>query len=142
MYRFCAKPPPLWVLSRDLGGQRRAALRVDSGPSFLLLFAIRSLAVAAGECSSRRPVSSRMRTQAEAFVRHMKDSGLEADIVMHDRDNKFSEDFDQMLKDAKLRVQKAAFRSPNTVAFVERFIQALQQECLDYFVVFGEEHLR
>lgn len=75
-------------------------------------------------------------------MRHMKDSGLEADIVMHDRDNKFSEDFDQMLKDAKLRVQKAAFRSPNTVAFVERFIQALQQECLDYFVVFGEEHLR
>ena len=74
-----------------------------------------------------------MREQAEAFVRHVKDSGLEADIVMHDRDNKFSEDFDHTLKDADLRVQKAAFRSPNTVAFVERFIQTLQQECLDYY---------
>jgi len=82
-----------------------------------------------------------MRTQAEAFVKHVKDSGLEADIVMHDRDNKFSEDFDQTLKDAKFRVQKAAFPSPNTVAFVERFIQTLQQECLDYFFVFGEHHM-
>ena len=41
----------------------------------------------------------------------------------------------------KLRVQKAAYRSPNTVAFVERFIQTLQQECLDYFIVFGERHM-
>ena len=34
-----------------------------------------------------------------------------------------------------------AFRSPNTVAFVERFIQTLGQECLDHFVIFGERHL-
>jgi putative transposase len=27
------------------------------------------------------------------------------------------------------------------VAFVERFIQTLQQECLDYFVEFGERHM-
>jgi putative transposase len=33
------------------------------------------------------------------------------------------------------------YRSPNTVAFVERFIQTLGQECLDHFIVFGERHL-
>jgi transposase InsO family protein len=64
-------------------------------------------------------------------VQHIQDSGLEADILMLDRDNKFSEEFDQTLRDADLRVQKAAFRSPNTVAFVERFIKTLQQECLE-----------
>jgi putative transposase len=84
---------------------------------------------------------SSIATAARAFVQHVKGSGLEADIVMHDRDCKFSVDLDQTLKDAGLRVQKAAFRSPNTVAFVERFIQTLQQECLDYFVVFGERHM-
>ena len=26
-------------------------------------------------------------------------------------------------------------------AFVERFIQTIRQECLDYFIVFGERHL-
>lgn len=40
-----------------------------------------------------------------------------------------------------MKVQKAAHRSPNTCAFVERFIQTPQQECLDYFVVFGEKHM-
>ena len=82
-----------------------------------------------------------MQEQAAAFIRHVKDSGLQADIVMHDRDDKFTEDFDQTLKDAKLGVQKAAYRSPNTVAFVERFIQTMQQECLDHFIVFGERHM-
>ncbi len=33
------------------------------------------------------------------------------------------------------------FRSPNTNTFVERFIQSIQQECLDRFVIFGEQHM-
>jgi len=79
--------------------------------------------------------------QAKAFVKHAQKSGLGADIVMHDRDTKFTASFDAALGSAGLRVQKAAFRAPNTVAFVERFIQTLGQECLDHFIVFGERHL-
>jgi putative transposase len=79
--------------------------------------------------------------QARGFVRHVKEAGLGADIVMHDRDSKFSAAFDAELQDAGLRVQKSSFRSPNTVAFVERFIQTIGQECLDHFIVFGERHL-
>jgi putative transposase len=37
--------------------------------------------------------------------------------------------------------KQTAFRSPNTNAYVERFIQTLQQEALDHFVVFGEQHM-
>jgi putative transposase len=40
-----------------------------------------------------------------------------------------------------LRVEKSAYRSPNTLAYVERFIRTVRQECVDYFVVFGERHL-
>ena len=46
-----------------------------------------------------------------------------------------------MIESADLEVKQAAHRSPNTVAFVERFIQTLQQECLDYFIVFGKQHM-
>lgn len=60
---------------------------------------------------------------------------------MHDRDAKFSAKFDATLQAAGLRVQKSSFRSPNTMAFVERFIQTLRQECLSHFIVFGERHL-
>ncbi len=79
--------------------------------------------------------------QAQSFARHVKKARLGSDIVMHDRDTKFTASFDEALKGAGLRVQKAAYRSPNTVAFVERFIQTLGQECLDHFIVFGERHL-
>jgi putative transposase len=32
------------------------------------------------------------------------------------------------------------FRAPNLNAYVERFIQTIQVECLDHFLVFGEKH--
>lgn len=91
--------------------------------------------------SSFKPDEAWMLEQAEAFRRHVEETGLPSKIVMHDRDGKFSKPFDDALRGADLKVQKAAFRSPNTVAFVERFIQALQQEVLDYFIVIGQRHM-
>ena len=44
------------------------------------------------------------------------------------------------LKDSRITVYKTAFRAPNTNAFVERFIQTIQQECLDHFVILGQRH--
>jgi putative transposase len=38
-------------------------------------------------------------------------------------------------------VKKPPPQSPNLNAFVQRFLQTLQQECLDHFVVVGERHL-
>ena len=33
-----------------------------------------------------------------------------------------------------------SYRSPNLNAFVERFIQTIQVECMDHFLIFGEKH--
>lgn len=87
------------------------------------------------------PNEAWVKEQAEAFLQHAKETSLETKIVMHDRDTKFTASFDAILEAGDLEVKKAAHRSPNTVAFVERFIQTLQQECLDYFIVFGEQHM-
>ena len=35
---------------------------------------------------------------------------------------------------------ETAFRAPNTNPYVERFIQTIQQECLDHFVIIGQQH--
>lgn len=91
--------------------------------------------------STFHPNEPWMKEQAQAFLRHVEETGLETTIVMHDRDSKFTESFDQLLESAGLKVMKTAYRSPHTVAFVERFIQTLQQECLDYFIVFGSRHM-
>ena len=91
--------------------------------------------------ATQHPNQAWMDRQAQAFVEHIKQTGLGADIVMHNRDTKFTVSFDAALKNAKLRIVKTAFRSPNTLAFAERFIQTLGQECLDYFIPVGERHL-
>ncbi len=49
--------------------------------------------------------------------------------------------FDDTFDAAGAKVRKTAYRSPNTNASVERFIQTLQQEALDYFIVFGQQHM-
>lgn len=45
------------------------------------------------------------------------------------------------MKAEGLRPKQLAITAPNTNAFVERFIQTIQVECLDHFVVVGEKHL-
>ena len=45
---------------------------------------------------------------------------------IHDRDTKFTKSFDAVFESAGVHIKQVAFRSPNTNAFVERFIQTLQ----------------
>lgn len=79
--------------------------------------------------------------QAEEFVAQARQEGLPVTLVQHDRDTKFTRSFDRRLKRRRAKVMKNAYRSPNTNAFVERFIQSIGGECLDRFIVFGETHL-
>lgn len=87
------------------------------------------------------PNEAWVKEQAEAFLERSRQSGLGTALVMHDRNTKFTQSFDDVLKAGGVKAHKAALCSPNTCAFVERFIQTLQQECLDDFVVFGERHM-
>ncbi|MEX2170033.1 MAG: integrase core domain-containing protein [Pirellulales bacterium] len=59
---------------------------------------------------------------------------------MRDRDGKFANGFDDIVKSKNAEVRLTAFRSPNENAFVERFVQSIKTECLDHFLVFGEKH--
>ena len=79
--------------------------------------------------------------QAQLFLEHAKAEGLQVGILTHDRDTKFRPAFDEAFTAAGVEIRTTAFRSPNTNAYVERFIQTLQKECLDHFVVFGEQHM-
>jgi len=79
--------------------------------------------------------------QAKAFQEHAKSEALVVGTLMRDRDTKFRPTFDAVFESAGIEVKVGAYRAPNTNAYVERFIQTLQQECLDHFVVFGEQHM-
>ena len=83
------------------------------------------------ECTFRRRHSIRnveewVKQQAEDFLKDAESEGLEIKTLMHDRDTKFTKSIDAVLESASVEIKQSAFRSPNTNAFVERFIQTLQ----------------
>jgi putative transposase len=87
------------------------------------------------------PNEAWVQAQAESFVKRAKQQGMKPQIVQRDRDSKYAKAFDRVLRRHKVNPKIGAFRAPNTNAFVERFVQSIQQECLDRFVIFGEKHI-
>ena len=88
-----------------------------------------------------KPDQAWMVKQTQAFLRHTKSERLPCKILMHDNDGKYSQPFLHVFANRKIKTQRTAIRSPNTVAFVERLVQLIKQECLDHFIVFGEAHM-
>jgi transposase InsO family protein len=65
-----------------------------------------------------------------------------ARYLIHDRDAKYTQSFDQILKAAGTAAVKLPPQSPNLNAFAERFVKSIKTECVEQFVLFGEEALR
>ncbi len=91
--------------------------------------------------ATAHPDSAWVAQQARNFSMDLPDGDRQKALVFHDRDTKFTEQFRDILKAEGLRPKKLCPVSPNLNAYVERFIQTIQQECLDHFVVVGQAHL-
>jgi putative transposase len=88
------------------------------------------------------PDDAWMRQQARNLSILLADSGRPPTHLVLDNDTKFTAGFRDILASDGVEVVRTAVRSPNMNATVERFGQSLFRECLDHFVVFGEDHLR
>lgn len=65
-----------------------------------------------------------------------------AKILIRDRDGKFSEGFDEILRKVNMQVIKLPFKSPNLNPYAESWVGTIKRECLDRFIIFGEKHLK
>jgi putative transposase len=65
-----------------------------------------------------------------------------ARFLLHDRDAKFSENFDAVFHAAGIEALKFPPQSPNLNAFAERWVRSVKEECLDQWILFGERSLR
>lgn len=63
------------------------------------------------------------------------------EIVMHDKDTKFSKDFTAKLEVRGVRTNSLPKASPNLNGRCERIIQTIKLECLAKFIIFGKRHL-
>ena len=91
--------------------------------------------------ATEHPTAEWVIAQAKAFGRALPASGLQAKLVFHDRDTKFVRTFDDTLRGYGIEVRRSPIKAPNVCAYVERWIQSIQIECLNHFVVLGEKLL-
>lgn len=62
--------------------------------------------------------------------------------LIHDRDPLFTRAWGELLKSSGVKSVRIPARSPNCNPHAERFVKTVRTECLNQFVVFGEQHLR
>ena len=63
-------------------------------------------------------------------------------VLICDRDRKWSRDVRRGLQDAGIRVVLIPARAPNANAYAERFVRSIKEECLDRLIPIGEQHFR
>jgi len=87
------------------------------------------------------PVATWVAKQTEAFLDHLGANKPVGMMLIRDNDGKFQGGFDERLEELGVEVKSITPVSPNLNAYTERWIQTIQVECLDHFVVLGERHL-
>jgi len=84
--------------------------------------------------------------QAEWVVQQLRILSLQHDrlprFILHDRDGKFSEEFDAFARASGSKIIKLPARLPNLNAYAERWVRSAREECLDQNIVLSERHLR
>jgi len=63
-------------------------------------------------------------------------------VLICDRDRKWSGDVRRRLRDAGIRLVLTLVRAPNANAYAERFVRSIKEECLDRLIPIGERHFR
>lgn len=87
------------------------------------------------------PNEAWVQQQARNIIMHVEDQGEKVEHLLHDYDTKFTASFDAIMETEGAVIHKVGPQKPNLNAYIERFIQTIQVECLDHFVVLGEKHL-
>ena len=66
----------------------------------------------------------------------------DVDVLICDRDRKWSREVRRNLQDAEIRVVRTPECAPNANAYAERFVRSIKEECLDRMIPLGERHFR
>lgn len=91
--------------------------------------------------ATAHPNSAWVAQQARNFLMHVADRDDSPTYLLHDRDTKFTRQFDEILRSESVNAKLLPYRSPNLNAHCERFVQTIKREALAHFIVFGEKHL-
>ena len=62
-------------------------------------------------------------------------------FVLRDRDQKFTDSFDDVFRSVGMEVIRTPFRAPQANGVAERFVRTARSECLDWLLILDQRHL-
>jgi len=62
-------------------------------------------------------------------------------FLIRDRDQKFTDDFDEVFRSNGLEIIRTPFRAPQANGVAERFVRTVRSECLDWLLILNDQHL-
>jgi putative transposase len=62
-------------------------------------------------------------------------------FLVHDRDRKFTDTFDEVFRSEGLEIVRTPVRAPKANAIAERFVGTVRRECLDWVLIAGRRQL-
>jgi putative transposase len=63
-------------------------------------------------------------------------------FLIHDRDSKFTDAFDNVFKSMGFRVIHTPLQAPDANAHAERWVRTVREECLDHLLTLNQTHLK
>jgi putative transposase len=62
-------------------------------------------------------------------------------FLIRDRDQKFTDHFDNVFRSDGIEVVRTPFRAPQANGVAERFVRTVRSECLDWVLILNQQHL-
>jgi len=79
--------------------------------------------------------------QARDLVMDMAEQAGRFQLLIRDRDAKFTAAFDSVFTAAGIRVVRTPVRAPRANAYAERWVRTVRTECLDWLLILNRRHL-
>ncbi|MFF3495302.1 integrase core domain-containing protein [Streptomyces sp. NPDC002795] len=92
--------------------------------------------------ATAHPTASWVAQAAKNLVMDLEDAGSRAKLLIRDRDGKFPDLFDVILRDAGMEVVLSGVQMPRMNSIMERWVQTCRRELLDRTLIWNQHHLR